>query len=302
MRRKYFEKYLNNKVELALNKQLPKYIKTPGGMVSSTAYTKGRLTNILDNDGTVFLELNRECKINIEQVKAIKIQEDRNDIVDGKLITPFGELKTYLDGKEVSYKIKEQEVSICFPDVEAIYSLTIKLPVDNNEHIVSCNIHQLNEYNYECEYVTDEYELTLNIENEQYALAIGCNAANCEEEIIGYYNDGFYNQKHLNQKYLRYSSTTSIAEFCDNGIQYKVFDFSQRGYVVFGISWIKEPGIYSSNKKNYNDRSFQAEFAASLNSHDESWENADDSQNKHIPSTICPDYNQLTKKNNRRKK
>ena len=196
----------------------------------------------------------------------VKIQEDRKDIVDGKLITPFGKVKTYLDGKEVSYKIKEKDVSLCFPDVEAIYSLTIKVPVDNNEHIVSCNIHKLKEYNCEFDYDTDESELTLNIENEQFALAIGCNADNCEEEAIGWFNDDFSNQKNLNQKYLKCSATTSIAECCDNGIQYRVFDFSQRGYVVFGISWIKDPGIYSSNEKNYNDRSFQAEFAASLNS------------------------------------
>lgn len=255
--------YIGEKVDMELYKKLPKYIKEPGGMVSSTGYTRGRLTRIIKNDDKIFVEIDGGCKTDIQNIKNIKIQEKRNDIVSGELITPLGIVKTYIDGKETPYMVKECETSKCYPDVVAIYSIKVNCPIDNKEHSISCEIPDLQNIKYEYEYTSGEREYNFNIEHNNLALSISCDAESYDDEmVLEKYNAMLFKPEEILENYLQYSSTTSVSESTKNGILYKVFNFSKRGYVVFGVSWIEDVGNDCWDGENYSDRSFQAEFAS----------------------------------------
>ncbi len=251
-----FEKYLNKKVHIIVDKTLPEY-REPS--YENLIYFKGMLTEILKDE----IKLNSDCYIKKNIIKDILIQENRKDIIDGKLMSPLGVVKIYVDNKEVDYIIGECEANNCYPDVDAIYYLRVNYNIDGKKHNVYCIIPNLENIKYEYEYTSGEHEHNFNIEYKDLCLTLSCDTEwGVEDEIRENYED-FLSQKNTEKdikKYFSYTTSSIDGDIIKHGIAYNVLEFSKRNYVVFGISWISN----KNEKYGYNERYFQAEFAANI--------------------------------------
>lgn len=162
----------------------------------------------------------------------------------GKLITPFGEIKILIDGKETSYIAEEcRKLNTLCPHVLGRYQITVQFTPDGKEHTIACVFQPICSYEKTPE-SGERLECQSFYNNQRFKLSIGLE---CEA--------GYIEGVRFSEKY------DYDADYLENGMRYLIETNTKTERYVFGIAWIDNVGWDDPIDDN-NDRDIETWYGA----------------------------------------
>ena len=160
------------------------------------------------------------------------------------LITPFGEIKILLDGKQIPYSVqKGKNIESLCPHLLGRYQITVNFVPDGKEHIIACV------FESDCSYERtpeggERLECQSFYNDRRFKMSIGLE---CEAGYIGG---------------VRASDEYDYdADYLENGMSYIIETYTKTVRYVFGIAWIDDVG-WDDPIDYENDRGVETHFGA----------------------------------------